>query len=67
MVIIGRTLCACVLGVSCIDPLLIEKSHALAVCWSLTSVLVQCQHSSASMEMVSPPHILMIGLICSLT
>ena len=66
MVIIGRTWWACVLGVSCIAPLLIEKSQALAVCCPATSVLVQCQQSSASIDRVSPPHIFMIGLICSL-
>ena len=47
MVIMGRTLCACVLGVSCMVPLAVEYAPAYVaagalgatVCWCVALVL----------------------------
>ena len=60
-VIIGRTLCACHLGVSCIVPLPVEYNHALAVSCPATSVEVQYQHSLALSGIGIPPHCSIYG------
>ncbi len=55
---IGRILCDSNFGVSCKAPEANEKSQALADSWPLTSVELQYQHSLGSVEITSPPHLL---------